>query len=153
MISFHVCKYRYRYRYENRYTVCIGICTYMYMYVFMYMYYRSMCLTICIHVHIGIWICICMYRYQRWASAILVRTSAIPQYCGLPNRLRNRGLKKLRKCHCGPSKFDFRNSATLCNLQPVPLLYSPFSSAQDPLKINQKQCIQSSVSMEIKNLQ
>jgi hypothetical protein len=28
-------------------------------------------------------------------SAILVRTSAIPQYCGVPNRLRNCGLKKV----------------------------------------------------------
>jgi hypothetical protein len=36
-----------------------------------------------------------MGAYQRWASAILVRTSAIPQYCGLPNRLRNCGLKKV----------------------------------------------------------
>jgi hypothetical protein len=32
---------------------------------------------------------------QRWASAILVRTSAIPQYCGLLNRLRNCGIKKV----------------------------------------------------------
>ncbi len=59
-------------------------------------------------------------------------------------------LKKLRNCHCGPSKFDFRNSATL-NLRPVPLLYNPLFSAQDALKINQRQCLQSSVSKEIKS--
>ncbi len=35
------------------------------------------------------------YDRQRWASAILVRTSAIPQYCGQPNRLRNCRLKKV----------------------------------------------------------
>jgi hypothetical protein len=33
-----------------------------------------------------------------------------------------------------------------------PLLYSPFFSAQDALKINQKQFLQSSVSMKTKNL-
>jgi hypothetical protein len=36
-----------------------------------------------------------LYVLQRWASAILVRTSAIPQYCGQLNRLRNCGLKKV----------------------------------------------------------
>jgi hypothetical protein len=39
---------------------------------------------------------------------------------------------------CGTSKFDFRNSATLCSLLPVPLLSSPFSTAQDGFKINPK---------------
>ncbi len=48
------------------------------------------------------------------------------QYFGQPNRLRNCGLKKLRNCDCGPSKFDFRNSATLCRIRPVLLLSSPF---------------------------
>ncbi len=71
------------------------------------------------------------YCIQRWASATLVRTSAIPQYCGQPNWLRNCGLKKLRNCDCGPSKLDFRNSATLCRQGPVSLLSSPFYSAQD----------------------
>ncbi len=32
---------------------------------------------------------------QSWASAIQVRTSATPQYCGQPNRLRSCGLKKV----------------------------------------------------------
>ena len=49
--------------------------------------------------------------------------SAPPQYCDQPNRLRSCGLKKLRNCDCGPSKFDFRNSATLRSLLPVPLLF------------------------------
>jgi hypothetical protein len=34
-----------------------------------------------------------MTVFQRWAFAILVLTSAIPQYCRLPNRLRNCGKK------------------------------------------------------------
>jgi hypothetical protein len=38
--------------------------------------------------------------------------------------------KQLRKCDCGPSKFDFRNSTTLCSFRLVQLLYCPFSSAQ-----------------------
>jgi hypothetical protein len=44
----------------------------------------------------------------------------------------------LRNCYCGPTKFDSRNSATLRILLPVPLLSSPFSSAQDGFKINEK---------------
>ncbi len=66
--------------------------------------------------------------------------SAPPQYCGQPKRLRNCGLKKLRNCDCGPSIFDFRNSATLCSLRPVQLLYYPFSSAQDVFKNLSKNC-------------
>jgi hypothetical protein len=46
------------------------------------------------HVHI--------YKYQKWASAILVRTSAIPQYCGQPNQLQNCRLKIVADCDCGP---------------------------------------------------
>jgi hypothetical protein len=97
---------------------------------------------------ISLWITI----VQRWASAILVRTSAIPQYCGQPKRLRNCGLKKLRNCDCGPSKFDFRNSATLCSLRQVQLLSCPFSSAQDVFKIQLKIFLESSVSVETKNV-
>ncbi len=64
--------------------------------------------------------------------------SATAQYCGQPNRLRSCGLKKLRNCDCRPSKFDFRNFPQSSARVPVPLLSSPFSSAQDGLKINQK---------------
>ncbi len=35
------------------------------------------------------------FFHQRWESAILVRNSAISQYCGQPKRLRNCGLKKV----------------------------------------------------------
>jgi hypothetical protein len=44
----------------------------------------------------------------------------------------------LRNCNCGPSKFDFRNSATLCSLLPIPLLSGTFSSAQEGFKNQQK---------------
>ncbi len=88
---------------------------------------------------------------QRWASAILVRTSAIPQYCRQPNRLRNCGLKKLRNCDCGPSEFDFRNSATLCRLRPVSLLSCPFSSAQGGFKKQSTIFLEPFVSVETKN--
>jgi hypothetical protein len=91
-------------------------------------------------------------KYQRWASAILVRTSAIPQYCGQPNRLRNCRLKKLRNCNCGPLKFDFRNSATLRRHWPVLLLSVPFSSAQDDFKKKPTIFLEPFVSMENKNL-
>ncbi len=46
--------------------------------------------------------------------------------------------KTLRNCNCGPSKFDFRNSATLCSLLLIPLLSSPFSSAQGGCKKSTK---------------
>ncbi len=49
---------------------------------------------------------------SRWASAILVRTSAIPQYCGIPNRLRNCGLKKVAELRLRTFKIwlpQFRN--------------------------------------------
>jgi hypothetical protein len=52
--------------------------------------------------------------------------------CGIADK------KKLRNCDCGPSKFDFRNSATLSSFLRVPLLSSPFSSAQDDFKNHQK---------------
>jgi hypothetical protein len=65
--------------------------------------------------------------------------SATPQYCGQPNRLRT--LKS-----CGSSKFDFRI------LLPVPLLSSPFSSAQDGIKNQLKIFLELSVSLETKNL-
>jgi hypothetical protein len=88
---------------------------------------------------------------QRWASPILVCTSAIPQYCGQPKRLRNCELKKLRNCDCGPSKFDFFNSATLCSLRPLQLLSCPFSSAQDVFK-NQPKNFYNILSMETKHV-
>ncbi len=44
-------------------------------------------------------------------------------------------IAELRNCDYGPSKFHFCNSATLCSLLSVPLLSSPFSSAQDDFKI------------------
>jgi hypothetical protein len=52
------------------------------------------------HGHLGVTVYAMQYIanttvFQRWASAILVRTSAIPQYCGLTIRLRNCGLKKV----------------------------------------------------------
>jgi hypothetical protein len=50
---------------------------------------------------------------QRWASATLVRTSAIPQYCRQPNWLRNCGLKKVAEMRLRTFKIgltQFRNS-------------------------------------------
>jgi hypothetical protein len=60
--------------------------------------------------------------------------------------------KKSRNCYCGPSKFDFRNSATFSNLLPVPLLSSPFSSAQNSFKNQPKIFLELSVSLKTKNL-
>ncbi len=79
-------------------------------------------------------------KYQSWASAIQVFSSATTQYCGQPNLLQSCGLKKLRNCDCGPSKFDFRNSVTLHSLLPIPLLSTvvPFHQLRMVLKINQK---------------
>ncbi len=73
-----------------------------------------------------------------------LRTSAILQTAKSVAELRT-------KKSCGTGIADLQNltSATL-NLRPVPLLYSPLSSAQDALKINQRHCLQSSVSKEIK---
>jgi hypothetical protein len=67
-------------------------------------------------------------KMQRWASAILVCTSAIPQYCGLPNRLRNCGLKKVAELRLRTFKFDFRNS--LQSLASSPTLQSLFLSSR-----------------------
>jgi hypothetical protein len=78
--------------------------------------------------------------------------SAPLQYCGQPNRLRSCGLKKLQNCDCGPSKFDFRNSATINSLLPIPLLFSPFSSAQDGFKNQPRIFLELSISLETKNL-
>jgi hypothetical protein len=49
--------------------------------------------------------------------------------CGIADK------KKFRNCDCGTSIFDFRNFATLSSFLPVPLISSPFSSAQDGFKI------------------
>ncbi len=92
-----------------------------------------------------------VYCHQRWASAILVRTSAIPQYCGQAIRLRNCGLKKVAKlrfptfkiwlsqCHSSPASF-------------TTVLSSPFSSAQDGFKKQPTIFLEPFVSMENKNL-
>ncbi len=76
--------------------------------------------------------------------------SATPQYCGQPNRLRSCGLKKLRNCDCGPSNFDFRNSAIIRSLLPILLLSGTFSSAQDGFKNQPKIFLELSVSLKIK---
>jgi hypothetical protein len=49
-------------------------------------------------------------------------------HCGIAD------YKKLWNGDCRPSKFDFRNSTTLCSLLPVQLHSSPFSLAQDGFK-------------------
>jgi hypothetical protein len=72
-------------------------------------------------------------------SAILRTTISIAEL---------RTKKKLRNCDCGPSKFDFRNSATLRSLLPAPLLFSPFSSAG--FKNQSKIILELSVSLEAK---
>jgi hypothetical protein len=66
--------------------------------------------------------------------------------CGVADK------KKLRNCGCGPSKFDFRNSATFSSLLPVLLLSSSFSSAQDGFENQPKIFLELSVSLETKNL-
>jgi hypothetical protein len=73
-------------------------------------------------------------------SAILQTTKSIAE-------LRT---KKLRNCDCGPSKFDFRNSASLRSLLAAPLLSSPFSSAQDGFKNQLKIFLELSISLETK---
>ncbi len=83
---------------------------------------------------------------QKWASAIYVRTSAILQTTKLIAELRTK--KMLQNWDCRPSKFDFRNSATFRSLLPVPLLSSPFSSAQDGFKNQRKIFLALSVSLE-----
>jgi hypothetical protein len=75
---------------------------------------------------------------QRWASAILVRPSAIPQYCGQSKRLRNCGLKKVAELRLRTFKIwlpqidglleekqvgwvDGREPLLLCPQQRIPL--------------------------------
>ncbi len=52
----------------------------------------------------------------------------------------------MRNCDCGPSKFDFCNSATLHSLLTILLFSSPFSSAQDGFKKQPKIFLELSVS-------
>ncbi len=80
--------------------------------------------------------------------------SAPPQFRKIADSKIDWGIaeKNLRNCDCGPSKFDFRNSATFHNLRPVLLLSCPFPTAQDGLKNQPKIFLESSVSMETKNL-
>jgi hypothetical protein len=95
---------------------------------------------------------ISIHEHQRWASAILVRTSATLQYCAQTNRLRSCGLKKVAELRLQAFKIDFRNSVTLCSLLPIPLLSSAFYSAQDDLKIQPKIFLELSVARENRNL-
>jgi hypothetical protein len=78
--------------------------------------------------------------------------SATLQNCGQPNCSQSCGLKKVVDCNCRLSKFDFRNSATLRSLLPVPPFSSPSSSAQDRFKNQPKIILELSVSLETKNL-
>ncbi len=59
---------------------------------------------------------------------------AVSHHWWLPNCIQIFLAVHLRKCDCGPSKFDFCNFASLRSLLPVPLLSSPFSSGQDGFK-------------------
>ncbi len=93
---------------------------------------------------------ICRGVYSHFKSAPSpLRNIAYNQIdCGIADS------KQLRNWNCGPSKFDFRNSATLCSLLLIPLLSSPFSSAQGGCK-NQPKIFfffLMSVSTETKNL-
>jgi hypothetical protein len=58
----------------------------------------------------------------------------------------------LRNCDCGPSNFDFRNSATIRSLLPILQLSGTFSSAQDGFKNQPKIFLELSVSLEIQKL-
>ncbi len=97
-----------------------------------------------------------VYCHQRWASAIFVGTSAIPQYCGQAIRLRNCGLKK----SCGTAIEDLQNltfampqlSAVSGQFHYGTVLSSPFSSAQDGFKKQPTIFLELFVSMENKNL-
>jgi hypothetical protein len=61
-----------------------------------------------------------MIMFKRWASAILVRTSAIPQYCGQPNRLRT-------KKSCGTMIADLQNlTSAFCNFPQFPASSATF---------------------------
>jgi hypothetical protein len=58
---------------------------------------------------------------QRWASAIVACTSAIPQYFGPTNRLRNCGLEKvvelqLRTFKIGLPQFNNSQLLIFCNI-------------------------------------
>ncbi len=92
-----------------------------------------------------------------WLSKVAIRN--------LSPHLRNSAILRttkliaelLTKKSCGTAvgdlqKFDFRNSATFSSLLPVPLLSSPFSSAQDGFKNQPKIFVELSVSLETKNL-
>ncbi len=79
--------------------------------------------------------------------------SATPQYCGLPNRLRSCGLKKVAELRLRTFKSwlpQFRN------FQQSPAssvtFSSPYSSAQDGFKNQPKIFLELSVSLENKNL-
>jgi hypothetical protein len=71
-----------------------------------------------------------------------------PQLRDFAILLTTKSIAELRNYDYGPSKFDFRNSATLCILLPVPLLSSPFSSAQDVFKNQPKIFLELPVSLE-----
>ncbi len=85
--------------------------------------------------------CFCWCVYQRWASAIWIRTSATPQYCGQPNRLRSCGIKKVAELWLPTFKIwlpQFRNSATFRSLLPVRYFLVPFPQLRMDLKGNKK---------------
>jgi hypothetical protein len=76
---------------------------------------------------------------QRWASVILIFTSAIPQYCGQPKRLQNWGLKKVAETAIA----DLQNlTSAIPQLSAVSDQFSyflvPFPQLRMFLKINQK---------------
>jgi hypothetical protein len=81
-------------------------------------------------------------------SLYILSKGGHPQFKSAPPQLRNiadnqidcgiADKKKLRNCDCESSKFDFCNSTSLSSFLPVPLLSSPFSSAQDGFKNHKK---------------
>jgi hypothetical protein len=78
-----------------------------------------------------------------------------PHFRNIANNQINCGVadkKMLRNCDCGPSKVDFRNSATLGSILQIPSLSGTFSSAQDGFKNQSKIFLDLSVSLEAKNL-
>ncbi len=96
--------------------------------------------------------CILLHCYQRWATAIWVRTSATPQYCGQPNRLRSCGLKKVAELWLRTFKIWLPQFRNFPQSPASPLLSCPFSSAQDGFKSQQKIFLESSVPLETENL-
>jgi hypothetical protein len=129
-------------------SICGCLCIYTYTYTY------TIRIHIHIHIHLRIDIRIHINIRTLYVYYIVCTVHVYVPKVGIRNlspHLRNSAtlrttktiaeLRTKKSCgigNCGPSKFDFRNSATLSSFLPVRLLSSPFSSAQDSFKHHQK---------------